>query len=426
MTTRRTFLTATSAAAVSAATHAFAAPSDGDIKIALIGCGGRGTGACNQALSAGSTVKLVALVDPLEGKAQAALDILKQKHEGQIEVPPDQVFTDFQDYKKAFDLADVVLITTPPGPRPFLFEEAIKAGKHVFMEKPVATDAAGVRRVLAAAQVAKEKKLNVCVGFQRRYDPGYMDMIQRIHDGEIGDLVYGRVYWNGTSRPGFPREPGESELHYQIRNWYFFTWMSGDHILEQHCHNLDVANWVMKGVMPIRAVGQGGREVRRARENGTIFDHHTVEFEYENGMRILSQCCQIGGKCARTVSEHFHGTKGAADLGNGGKFTINGGLPGGKRSRIKEDPYQLEHDAFFENIRTGKLRIDAEYAAYSTLMGVMGRMATYTGQVITWEQAMNSQDILVPDDITWATEPPVKPDAEGWYPVAIPGTTLPV
>jgi len=208
---------------------------------------------------------------------------------------------------------------------------------------------------------------------------------------------------------------GDGETHYQIRNWYFFTWMCGDHILEQHCHNLDVANWVMKGIMPIKAVGQGGRQVRRARENGTIFDHHTVEFEYESGMRILSQCCQIGDKCARDVSEQFHGTKGAADLANGGK-----------RLRNKEDPYQLEHDALFENIRTGKVRNDADYAAHSTMMGVMGRMASYTGQVISWEQAMNSQETLVPDNITWTTQPPVKPDEDGWYPVAIPGTTMPV
>jgi myo-inositol 2-dehydrogenase / D-chiro-inositol 1-dehydrogenase len=409
MTTRRSFLATT---ALTAATHAFAAQKDNDIRIALIGCGGRGTGACNQALSAGSTIKLVAVVDPLEGKAQAALDILKAKHEGQVDVPPDQVFTNFEDYTKAFALADVVLITTPPGPRPFLFEQAVKAGS--------------VRRVLAASQEAKQKQLNVCVGFQRRYQPGYMDMIDRIHAGEIGDLVFGRVYWNGTSRPGFPRLPDESELHYQIRNWYFFTWMSGDHILEQHCHNLDVANWVMKGVMPIKAVGQGGRQVRRAKENGTIFDHHTVEFEYASGMRILSQCCQIGGKCARDVSEHFHGTKGSADLGNGGKFLINGQPPGGQRTRNKEDPYQLEHDALFENIRTGRVRNDADYAAHSTLMGVMGRMASYTGQVITWEQALNSKENLVPDNITWATEPPVKPDEDGWYPVAVPGTTMPV
>jgi predicted dehydrogenase len=319
-----------------------------------------------------------------------------------------------------------VLITTPPGPRPFLFEQAIKAGKHVFMEKPVAVDAAGVRRVLAAAGEAKKKNLNVCVGFQRRYDPAYVDMMQRLHGGEIGDLMFGRVYWNGTSRPGYPREPGESELHYQIRNWYFFTWMSGDHILEQHCHNLDVANWAMQGKMPVRATGQGGRQVRNKRENGTIYDHHTVEFEYENGMRILSQCCQIGGKCQKDVSEHFHGTKGVADLAANGRFLINGKPPGGERSRRRSDAYQFEHDAFFENVRTGKVRIDAEYAAYSTLMGVMGRMATYTGQVITWEQALNSKENLVPDNITWDTEPPVKPDADGWYPVAVPGTTEPV
>ncbi|MBE7497341.1 MAG: Gfo/Idh/MocA family oxidoreductase [Verrucomicrobiaceae bacterium] len=424
--TRRSFLTNTSGLAISAATHAFASGGSSDIKIALIGCGGRGTGACNQALSAGSTIKLVAVVDPLEGKAQAALDILKQKHEGQVDVPPDQVFTSFEDYAKAFALADVVLITTPPGPRPFLFEQAIKAGKHVFMEKPVAVDAMGARRVIAAAQEAKKKKLNVCVGFQRRYDPAYMDVINRIHAGEIGDLVHGRVYWNGSSRPGYPREPGESELHYQIRNWYFFTWMSGDHILEQHCHNLDVANWVLQGKMPVRATGQGGRQVRRAKENGTIFDHHTVEFEYEGGFRLLSQCCQIGGKCQRDVSEHFHGLKGTAGLAANGRFLINGQPPGGKRTRNKNDAYQLEHDAFFENIRTGGYRNDAEYAAHSTLMAVMGRMATYTGQVITWDQVMNSQENLAPDNLTWATEPPVKPDADGWYPVAVPGTTLPV
>ncbi len=425
-TTRRSFLAGSSAAAISAATHAFASNGSSDIKIALIGCGGRGTGACNQALTAGSTIKLVAVLDPLEGKAQAALDILKQRHEGQLDVPPDQVFTQFEDWSKVMSLADVVLIGTPPGPRPFLFEQAVKAGKHVFMEKPVAVDSAGVRRVLAAAGEAKKKNLNVCVGFQRRYDPSYIDVLDRLHQGEIGDLLHGRVYWNGTARAGAPRDPGESELHYQIRNWYFFTWMSGDHILEQHCHNLDVANWALQGRMPVRATGQGGRQVRNRREHGTIFDHHTVEFEYDNGFRLLSQCCQIGGKCARSVSEHFLGSKGTADFGDAGRFLINGKPPGGKRSREKFDAYQLEHDAFFENIRTGKLRIDAEYAAYSSLMAVMGRMATYTGQVITWEQALNSKANLVPDNITWNTEPPVKPDEDGWYPVAIPGTTLPV
>ena len=426
MLTRRNFLATTSILSTAAQVTALGDEANQPIRVALIGCGGRGTGACNQALTAYPSVRLVAVLDPLEGKAEAALKMLRDKHPTKIDVPPEHIFTQFEDYAKAFELADVVLITTPPGPRPKLFEEAVKSGKHVFMEKPVAVDAVGVRRVLAAAEVAKKKRLNVCVGFQRRYSPDYMDVIDRIHQGEIGDLVCGRVYWNGTSRPGYPREPGESELHYQIRNWYFFTWMSGDHILEQHCHNLDVANWVLKGAMPISAVGQGGRQVRRAPENGTIFDHHTVEFEYENGMHVLSQCCQIGGQCARSVSEFFHGTQGIVKLGDGGRFLINGKPPGGVRSRQKNDPYQLEHNTFFENIRTGNVRNDAEYAAYSTMMGVMGRMASYTGQVITWEQAMNSTESLVPETLTWNTEPPVKPDEDGWYPVAVPGTTQPV
>jgi myo-inositol 2-dehydrogenase / D-chiro-inositol 1-dehydrogenase len=426
MITRRSLLASTTVATVSAATHAFASSRENTIRIGLIGCGGRGTGACNQAMNAGSSVRLTALLDPLEGKAQAALQTLKQYHDGQIDVPPDGVFTDFNDYTKVFERSDVVLIGTPPGPRPKLFQEAVKAGKHVFMEKPVATDMPGVRQVLAAAQEAKAKNLNVCVGLQRRYQPSYQGLIQRLHEGEIGELLFGRVYWNGTSRPGAVREAGESEMHYQIRNWYFFTWMSGDHILEQHCHNLDVAHWALNGLTPVRAIGQGGRQVRNKPENGTIFDHHTVEFEYENGFRLLSQCSQMGGKCARNVSEHFHGTRGVANLGDGGRFMINGQYPGGKRQRIKEDGHQLEHDVLFENIRTGKVRNDGEYAAHSTMLGIMGRMATYTGQVITWDQLMNSQETLVPETIDWQTDPPVKPDKDGHYPVALPGVTLPI
>jgi predicted dehydrogenase len=428
MTTRRTFVSAASAASVAAAARASDVPPGDEIRIALVGCGGRGTGACSQALAAGSAHRLVAVLDPLEGKADNALAILREKHGNQVDVPPDQRFTRCEEWPQAFALADVVLLTTPPGPRPFLFEQAVKAGKHVFMEKPVAVDATGVRRVLAAAEEAQRKKLNVCVGFQRRYDPAYLEVVERLHQGEIGALLSGRVYWNGTSRPGYPREDGEGELHYQLRNWYYFTWMSGDHILEQHCHNLDVANWVLQGRMPVRATGQGGRQVRTKRENGTIFDHHTVEFEYADGFRLFSQCCQMGGKCARQVSEHFLGVRGSADLGDGGRFSLNGqpaGDPGGRR-RGKADAYQLEHDAFFGNIRTGGHRNDAVYAAYSTMMGVMGRMATYTGQVITWEQAMQSREDLVPDNLTWDTPPPVLPDADGWYPVAVPGTTMPV
>lgn len=290
LTSRRDFLACSSQALagatfVSAATHAHAAGA-GKIKIALVGCGGRGTGACHQALNAGSDIELVALVDVDPHKAAKMRDLLRDKLPEQIQVPDEQIFTGFEDYKRAIALTDVVLLATPPGFRPLHFEEAVRQGKHVFMEKPVATDAHGVRRVIAAAEEAKKKSLNVCVGLQRRYQPSYIDTIKRIHDGAIGDVMFMRVFWNGQARAGLERIPGESELQYQIRNWYFYTWLSGDHILEQHVHNLDVAHWVMNA-MPVRAQGLGGRQVRRSKQTGQIFDHHFVEFEYEKwGARV--------------------------------------------------------------------------------------------------------------------------------------------
>lgn len=408
-----------SASFVSAATHAHAA-GGGKMKIALVGCGGRGTGAASQALNAGSDIELVALADIFEDKAKQARQMLRDKHQGQVEVPDDRIFTGWQAYKQAIAAADVALCATPPGFRPQHFEEAVRQGKHVFIEKPVATDAAGVRRVLAAAKEAAAKKLNVCVGLQRRYQPAYIETVKRIQDGALGDLKFLRVFWNGQARAGLERNEGESELSYQMRNWYFFTWLSGDHILEQHVHNIDVAHWILDK-LPVRAQGLGGRQVRKAKINGQIFDHHFVEFEYENGVRLFSQCHQMAGKCYRSVSEHAHGTKGSAEMVDHQRFILNGQAVGDRRRAQSEDGHQLEHFAFFENIRSGKVRNDAEYGAQSTLMGIMGRMATYTGQVITWDQAMNSKEVLVPDITDWNAEPPVKPDAEGWYAVAMPG-----
>ena len=360
-----------------------------------------------------------------EDKAKQALRLLKDKHEGQVDVPDDRVFTGWDAYKHAIKEADVVLCATPPGFRPQHFEEVIRQGKHAFIEKPVATDVAGVKRVLAAGEEAKKKRLNVCVGLQRRYQPSYMEMVKRIHDGAIGDVRYLRVFWNAQARAGLERNEGESELSYQMRNWYFFTWLSGDHILEQHVHNLDVAHWIM-GAMPVKAQGLGGRQVRKAKINGQIFDHHFVEFEYENGAHLFSQCHQMAGKCYRTVSEHAHGTKGEAHMTDHQRFELNGKVLGDRRAASSEDGHQLEHFAFFENIRTGKVRNDAEYGANSTLMGIMGRMATYTGQTITREQALNSKEVLVPDIANCDAQPPVKPDADGWYPGAMPGITLPL
>ncbi|HEY2573190.1 MAG TPA: Gfo/Idh/MocA family oxidoreductase [Verrucomicrobiaceae bacterium] len=428
MNTRRELFTqagkaAAAAAWITAGSHVHAQGS-GKMKIALVGCGGRGTGAASQALTAGSDIELVALGDIFDDKAKQARKLLGDKHQGQVNVADDHIFIGFDAYKKAFAAADVVLCATPPGFRPQHFEEAVRQGKHAFIEKPVATDAHGVRRVLAAAEEAKKKNLNVCVGLQRRYQPAYMETVKRIQDGALGDLKYMRVFWNGSARAGLDRNEGESELAYQLRNWYFYTWLSGDHILEQHVHNLDVAHWVL-GKLPLRAQGLGGRQVRKAKTNGQIFDHHFVEFEYDDGVRVFSQCHQMAGKCYRSVSEHAHGTKGSAEMVDHQRFAINGEAVGDRRRAQSEDGHQLEHFAFFENIRSGKVRNDGEYGAKSTLMGIMGRMATYTGQVITMEQAMNSKQVLVPDITDWNFEAPVKPDADGWYPVAAPGITVP-
>src|ERR1051325_1879773 len=336
------------------------------LKIALVGCGKRGSGAADQALSTSGATKLVAMADVQSDKLEEGLDNLKQGHASQIDVPPDRQFTDFDGYKKAIALADVVILATSPGFRPIHFDEAVRQGKHVFMEKPVATDAPGVRRVLAAAEESKKKNLKVGVGFQRHHQLGYIETLKRLHDGAIGDILLLRCYWDGGSRDGVERLPGEKEMHYQIRNWYYFTWLSGDHIVEQHCHNIDVGNWI-KGAHPVRAQGMGGRQVRNAKRHGQIFDHHFVEFEYADGVRMISQCRQIPG-CWPTISEHAVGTKGSVDLGaDSNGYIIKGANAWRFNSKqVNKNPYQQEHDDLFTAIRNDKSYSEAESGAIST------------------------------------------------------------
>ncbi len=431
---RRQFLQTGSSALAGAAllgalptpTSVHAAGSD-LLKIALVGCGGRGSGAASQALKTSGNTKLVALADVLPEKLEKSLASLQSQHSDKVEVPPDHQFTDFDGYKKAIALADVVILATSPGFRPMHFAEAVRQGKHVFMEKPVATDAPGIRQLLAAAEEAKKKNLKVGVGFQRRHQRGYVEMVKRIQDGAVGDLTALRCYWDGGSRDGVERLPDESEMHYQIRNWYYFTWLSGDHIVEQHCHNIDVCNWI-KGAHPVRAQGMGGRQVRNAKRHGQIFDHHFVEFEYADGVRMLSQCRQIPG-CWTTVSEHVVGTKGSADLIAGRNlFAIKGPQPwrfDTKKGRNR-DAYQQEHDDLFEAIRSGKPFNEAEWAGISTMTAILGRMCTYSGQQIEWDEALNSKIELLPKAFGWDAPPPVLPDANGFYPVAMPGRTVAV
>ena len=393
------------------------AASDDTLKIALIGCGGRGSGAVDQALTTKGKVKLVAMADAFPDCLTRSLKNLMEKNADKIDVPADRQFSGLDSYLHAIELADVVILASPPGFRPIHFEAAVKAGKHVFMEKPVATDAPGIRQVLAAAEIAKQKNLKVGVGLQRRHETGYLETIQRLHDGGIGDIIAMRAYWNGSNSRRYDRLPTDTEMQYQIRNWYHFTWLSGDHIVEQRVHNLDVINWI-KQSYPVSARGMGGRQVRVGPGHGDIFDHHAVEYEYADGSRMLSECRQIPG-CWNEVGEHALGTKGSADF-RGQRFTIKGEKPWTftKKSRT---PYQVEHDDLFDAIRNDKPYNEAEYGAKTTLTAIMGRMATHSGTIIEWDQALNSQLSIHPKDYTWDSQPVPQPDAHGLYPIPVPG-----
>jgi predicted dehydrogenase len=316
-----------------------------------------------------------------------------------------------------------VILATPPGFRPLHFEAAVKAGKNIFMEKPVAVDATGVRRVLAANAIAKDKDLVVQVGLQRRHERLYREIIDKLQNGAIGDINFTRAYWNGDGVWVRPREENQTELEYQMRNWYYFNWLCGDHIVEQHIHNLDVINWLKNGY-PVKAQGQGGREVRDGKDFGQIYDHHMVEFTYADGSTMLSQCRHIGG-CWSSVSEHAHGSKGYCNISDGVIFDSKGKEI--FRSSLGRDGHQQEHRDLYADIRAGrKIPNEGDYGALSTMTSIFGRMATYSGQEIAWDTALNLDDRLAnTDEIKTIDDPaPVKPNEEGVYPVPVPGKTL--
>lgn len=404
---------------------AYAAGNDA-IKIALVGCGGRGTGAAVQALKSKQNVKLVAVADAFQDRLNESLSNIQKSFANQkdkIAVPDSNKFVGFDGYKKAIALADVVILATPPGFRPIHFEEAIKAGKHVFMEKPVAVDIPGIRKVLEMAEVAKQKKLNVVVGLQRHYQNNYRELMKRIQDGALGDIVSAQVYWNNDGVWVKDRESNQTEMEYQMRNWYYFNWLCGDHIVEQHIHNIDVVNWA-KNAYPIRAQGMGGRQVRNGKQYGEIYDHHFVEYEYADGSIMNSQCRHIPGTMAR-VSEFLQGTKAKATT-NGATAIMD--LKGNKvweyRGKDDPDPYQQEHDELFAAIAKGEFKFtDGENGAKSTMTAIMGRLATYSGQVINWDEALKSDISLMPKEFSWTAMPLVLPDANGMYPIAVPGKT---
>ena len=419
---------------------------DEEIKVALIGCGGRGTSAAAQALSTQGKVTLWAMADAFEGNIAGSLRRIRggvedgydsQKMgpiEDRFKITPERQFSGFDAYQKAIDSGvDLVILATPPGFRPLHFEAIVAAGKHAFIEKPLAVDAPGIRRMLAAGKLAEEKGLAVGVGLQRHHQAGYIETIKRLKDGAIGDIPLTRVYWNSGGvwvrtrsdfYDTFGHEP--TEMEYQMNNWYYFNWLCGDHILEQHIHNIDVSNW-LKDAHPIKANGMGGRQVRTGKDHGQIFDHHAVEFTYADGSTMLSQCRHIQG-CDRLVDEFATGTKGSVHIGPGSKKNPGHQIitPAGEwtYSGSKADPYQVEHDDLFAAIRKGDHYNEVEYGAHSTMTSILGRMATYSGKNVTWDEAINSKIDLSPAKYDFAADPPVMPDADGNYPVAVPGKTL--
>src|SRR5262245_57199349 len=364
---RRTFLTGSGAVLASSALarSAAGARSDDLLRVALVGCGGRGTGAALQALATAGPVQLVAMADAFHDRLDSSLAEIVAGAPTRVDVPESRRFVGFEAYRAAIDLdVDVVLLATPPGFRPLHFEYAVRKGRHVFMEKPVAVDAPGVRTVLAAAAEARQKGLKVGVGLQRRHDPAYVETVRRIREGALGKVLLYRCYWNSAGVWTRPRQPEWSEMTYQMRNWYYFNWLCGDHIVEQHIHNLDVCNWI-QGATPVSAHGQGGRAVRTGPDTGEIYDHHMLEFTYADGAKMLSQCRHIGG-CWDSVSEHAHGTLGEADV-SGARITSHGGwewrwrAPEGAGDGAPADPYQLEHDALFAAVRSGAEHAEAEH-----------------------------------------------------------------
>jgi myo-inositol 2-dehydrogenase/D-chiro-inositol 1-dehydrogenase len=412
--------------------HAAGERTDIEIKIGLIGCGGRGTGALLDAVGAATKViypelgyhtedvsddakiekkniKVVALADLFPDRLTSCH---KQLNRLGIEVPQAHRFVGFDAYQRLLEVDEVnyVILATPPHFRPQQFKAAVDAGKHVFMEKPCAVDVPGVKMVMDAGTLARQKNLGVAAGTQRRHMTSYRETIARIQSGAIGDIVYAKCYWNGGQIWTVPRKPGWSDMEWQLRNWNYFTWLSGDHIVEQHVHNLDVMNWVL-GSHPIRAVsGLGGRQVRTKTEHGHVFDHFAVEFEYPNGISMFSQCRQING-CRNKVEEAVIGTNGTSNCK--GHIQPKSGEPWSYRDRKAPSPYKLEHEHLIDSIRAGSPINEAQSLAESTLTGIIGREAVYSGQTIEWDQAMQSTERLGPKE--YALGPYPVPD------VALPG-----
>ena len=391
------------------------------IRVGLVGCGGRGTGAAFEALRASPAVKLVAMGDAFEDMLNGSYSKLSSQFKDQVDVPEKRRYVGLDSYKHVIAECDAVILATPPPFRPAHFEEAVEAGKHVFMEKPLAVDVPGYKTIIEVGKKAEAKKLNVVVGLQNRYDTSYKAMISKIHEGVIGEIVSVDVYYNVGAPKIHPRKAQQTEMEYQLRNWRYFNWLWGGQLAGQAIHQIDVINWLMQDYPEI-ASGIGGRQSFEGPNQGNTFDHQYVEYIYPNGVRMHVQCRNMDN-CAVRMGFYIRGTKGYADE-RSRIFTLDNKIAW--RFRDSDEPVgatQLEQNAFFNAVANGPYINNTEYGAKSTLTTIIGRMASHSGQPVKLEEALESDLILGPTQLTWDAKMPDQPGPNGNYEIPVPGKT---
>ncbi len=423
-TTRRDFLKTTAAGAavlgglsVARGAHATGAET---IKIGMIGSGSRCSGAASQALKAGPYVKLVAMCDIFDKRLQASRNNLSKQYPQQVAVDDDHCFVGFDGYQKVIDSVDVVLIACASKFHPMYAEAGIKSGKHVFVEKPHGIDPVGVRRMEAACKLAEQKGLSLVSGLQSRFHAGWRETIKRIHDGMIGDIVAVQSMFLRAPYRVYSREAGLSETQYQFYNWYHFRWLSGDDVPQSLVHNVDRISWIMKEELPTWAFGLAGRSSSFGEVYGDMFDHHTVVYEYASGTRLYALCRTQAG-CYGNSSDIVMGSKGTCHLGAcriEGETNWRYEGPG-------NNPYEAEQKALIDSVRLGKPLNSGAYMCNSTMIGVLGQIACYTGKAVKWEDAYRAdlQYGPAPEESSFQTKPPSLPDKTGNYPLPLPGLT---
>jgi len=425
---RREFLKTTSKLAAAGAmvgglplARAVHAAGDDVLRVGLIGCGGRGTGAAVNALNADRNCKIVALADVFADRLQSSLESLKKQAQQmgapeRVAVDPDHCFLGFDAGVKLIQSeVDVVILAEPPHFRPAHLKAAVDAGKHIFCEKPVAVDAPGVRSIFATVEEAEKKGLCLVSGLCWRYDYGVRETMKRVLDGAVGPVRAIQETYLASPLSYRPRRPEWTEMEYQIRNWQYFVWLSGDFNTEQHVHSLDKAAWALGDQPPLKAWGIGGQQLRDPHQ-GDVYDHHAVVYEYPDGVRVFAYCRQMPN-CEIDVSDIIIGTKGVADIL---KHVIEGENPW-RYSGPKPSMYDVEHQELFAAIRAGKTINNGRYMAVSTMMGILGRMVNYMGKSMSWEEALQSKETFVPSAYALDASPPVLPDKDGKYPITVPG-----